>query len=86
MQAYEIFTQDGCFFCIQAKSLLEERNIPYVEYNITNDSEAKAMLLERYPSAKTVPQIFSFGKHVGGYEDLVRYIEETSGGYGDGQF
>jgi glutaredoxin len=38
-------------------------------------SEHKKNLKERLPGAKTVPQIFFDGEHIGGYNDLADYIE-----------
>jgi len=81
----EIYTQDNCGWCVRAISLLEDRGWKPVVHNLSRNSYAKAWLKEAYPSVKTVPQIFIYGKHIGGYEDLLRYLEDTSGGYGDGQ-
>ena len=39
-------------------------------------------LLKVAPEAKTVPQIFIRGKHIGGYNDLMTYFEETTSNYG----
>jgi glutaredoxin len=38
--------------------------------------------LENFPGVKTVPIIEVNGKHIGGYQELLGYLEETSGGYG----
>jgi glutaredoxin len=34
-------------------------------------------LLEQFPNARTVPQIIINGDKIGGYNELVSYIEET---------
>ena len=80
MQA-EIYTKDFCPYCVKAKALLIELNIPYTEYKIStgmNETKAepnqyyvtRAQLLEKLPTAKTVPQIWIDGRHVGGCDDL----------------
>ena len=77
----EIWTKDWCPYCVKAKQLLEQLNIPYDEYIISvgmGESAplpgqyyvTKAQLLEKLPTAKTVPQIWINGEHVGGCDDL----------------
>jgi glutaredoxin len=41
-------------------------------------------LTEKHQTPKTVPKIFSGDELIGGYEDLVDWIENHAGGYGDG--
>ena len=81
-----IYTRDHCSFCVRAKDLLVMRNIPYEERivdvygrddRVLTESQqwvTKADLLAAYPDAKTVPQIWLDGVHVGGYTDLVQKV------------
>jgi glutaredoxin len=69
-----IWSKDNCSFCSKAKILLQNRNIPFEERNISNEW-TKEQLLEAVPNAKTVPQIFLWDKYVGGYDSLLEYIE-----------
>jgi glutaredoxin 3 len=71
-----------CSFCDQARELLKLKNYEIEERKI-GDGWTKEDLLESVPSARSVPQIFINGNHIGGYDQLVKYIDETSGGYGD---
>jgi glutaredoxin len=48
------------------------------EYNVDKTPAYKDTLKERFPEVRTVPQIWIAGKHIGGYEDLVDYIDETT--------
>jgi glutaredoxin len=48
------------------------------EYDIEKHPAYKDTLKERLPDVKTIPQIWIAGKHIGGYEDLVDYIDETT--------
>ena len=80
MKKVEMFTQDFCGYCTKAKSLINtyiETGMfeELIEYNIMIGSEHKKNLKERLPGAKTVPQIFFDGEHIGGYNDLADYIE-----------
>ena len=43
----------------------------------------KQDLLEAVPNAKTVPQIFMYGKHIGGLTDLKKYFEDHDMWRGD---
>jgi glutaredoxin len=70
-----IWTKENCSYCTKAKDLLVSKDIPFEERNISNDW-TKEQLLEAVPNAKTVPQIFLWGKYVGGYDSLLQYIED----------
>ncbi len=77
----EIWSKDMCPYCVKAKNILTQLNIPFVEYKIgmglmeqnagpNQHFVTKAQLLERAPNAKTVPQIWIDGRHVGGCDNL----------------
>ena len=70
-----IYSKDSCSFCEKAKDLLKEYSYSYQEKNI-KDPEARQDLLVLAPEVKTVPQIFIDSKHIGGYSDLVKYLEK----------
>lgn len=70
----EIFAGNGCSYCTKAKHLCKERNIPFTYKNIDEDEESFNQLVGRIKSWKTVPQIFIGAKHIGGYDDLVKYL------------
>jgi glutaredoxin 3 len=77
-----VYTKDYCNFCVKAKALLDARNIPYEERMVDVYGRGKRILtenqswvtledlLKEYPSAKTLPQIWLDGKHVGGFTEL----------------
>ena len=76
----EMYTQDFCGYCTEAKKLIEKKIIDGMffdlrEYNIMLNGQYKKDLKERLPEAKTVPQIFFNDGSIGGYEDLVEYID-----------
>lgn len=64
-----IWSKEQCPYCVQAKKLLELKGIEYEERNIQKDW-TKEQLLEAVPEARTLPQIFLDGEHVGGFTEL----------------
>ncbi|MEO1277174.1 MAG: glutaredoxin 3 [Pseudomonadota bacterium] len=66
-----LYTTPICPFCIRAKRLLDSKGVSYTEINVMGDSTARAEMLERSGGARTVPQIFIGGTHIGGSDDLM---------------
>lgn len=69
-----LYGYDGCSFCEKAKELLFSRNY-VVDYRDIKAPGIKDELLSIFPEAKTVPQIFMNGVHIGGYTNLVEYLK-----------
>jgi glutaredoxin len=72
----EIWGKDGCGYCDAAKNLCEMRSYKVQYYKLDRDF-TRDELFEMFPDAKTFPQIKVAGKHVGGYSEFTRYLEET---------
>jgi|TARA_B110000503_G_scaffold141369_1_gene234683 glutaredoxin 3 len=72
----EIYGKPACPYCEKAKALCEMRKIKY-SYKSLGTDFTREELLESFPDARTVPQIMINGKKIGGYDQLVKYIEET---------
>ncbi len=66
----EIYTWAACPFCIQAKQLLNSKNINFTEYGIDGDEMARSEMAERSFGRRSVPQIFIDDEHIGGCDDL----------------
>ena len=75
MNTIEIYTTSYCSYCVKAKSLLSQKNIPFQEIDVTNDPE-KRTWLQKATGKSTVPQIFIYGKSIGGYTDLAQ-LDQT---------
>ena len=82
MTSVDIYTKPGCGYCNKAKSLLFREGISYNEYD-ASQTYVKEQLMLRNPEARSVPQIFWNGHAVGGYNELVEYIDNVRGGYGE---
>ena len=55
-----------------AKEMLEEHSHKYTEIAIDKDNEAKTFVKS---FAKTVPQIFHGEQLIGGYQELIEYLD-----------
>ena len=83
---YTIITKDNCPWCVKAKDLLKNHNIPFKELNIpySFSQEEFYTLIKKHNTTKTVPKVFYGEELIGGYEELVDWVENHSGGFGEG--
>lgn len=65
----KIYTTSTCPYCVRAKRLLQEKNVPYEEIDVGWDDDARMRLVQR-TGRQTVPQIFIGERHVGGSDEL----------------
>jgi glutaredoxin 3 len=71
MPKVQIYSTGWCPYCNAAKSLLEDKGVPYEEIDVT-EPELRTTMIERAHGRRTVPQIFIGEMHVGGYDELSR--------------
>jgi glutaredoxin len=55
-----LYTKNNCGYCIQAKTLLKNNDIPFEEVNIETDTNAKEFVITE--GHRTMPQIYKDGK------------------------
>jgi glutaredoxin 3 len=67
--AVDIYTKVTCFYCMRAKSLLEQKQVSFNEIKIDNNTELRNEMIKRCGGV-TVPQIFIGEQHVGGCDEL----------------
>tara|TARA_R110001592_G_scaffold27763_10_gene102690 strand:- start:11052 stop:11309 length:258 start_codon:yes stop_codon:yes gene_type:complete len=70
MPNVEIYSTNVCPYCVRAKALLSSKGVEFTEYNISNDDDARATMMERTGGARSVPQIFINDVHYGGSDEL----------------
>lgn len=70
MAKIEVFTKFFCPYCSRAKALLDRKGVEYQEIDLTMDRAGFDAMVERAGGARTVPQIFIDGKHIGGSDDM----------------
>lgn len=69
MSEVRLYTTMVCPYCVRAKMLLRERNIPFTEIDVTGDHDARMRLVQQ-TGQRTVPQIFIGDRAIGGFTEL----------------
>jgi glutaredoxin 3 len=69
-----IYTKSSCPNCTTAKQLLKSKGLEYEEIVATD--EGMKHLLEQYPEARQLPQIFIDGQRVGGLAGLQAALKQ----------
>jgi glutaredoxin-like protein len=70
-----LFTRPGCPFCARAKGMLHDRGIEFEELVL---GEMVSLRGVRAASGRdTVPQVFIGGRHIGGSDDLAKWLEQA---------
>ncbi len=64
-----IYTTSLCGFCLAARAMLDEKNIDYLEIDVS-DPGKRQLMIQHSKGARTVPQIFINGVHVGGFDEM----------------
>ena len=72
-----IWGKPACPSCMKAKALCESRQYKY-EYKELGKDFTREQVFEEFPTARTFPQIVVGSNKVGGYEQFVKYIEDTN--------
>ncbi|MDB4963573.1 MAG: glutathione amide-dependent peroxidase [Myxococcales bacterium] len=67
-----LFTKPGCSFCVKAKQLLGAKGWAYEEVPSSPRS------LRAVSGKASTPQVFVDGKHIGGADELERYLATAS--------
>ena len=61
----DIYTTPYCPFCIRAKKLLENKKVKFNEIDLSENPDKFEEMLSKSNGARTVPQIFVNGTHLG---------------------
>ena len=72
----EIWGKTACPYCVKAKQFCETRNLDYTYKQLDVDF-TRDEVFENFPNARTFPQIKISGKIIGGFDDMMTYIETT---------
>ena len=71
----EIYTKDNCVWCTRAKNLMNDFNISYLEYDLSDEDERKEFYKEVGENVSTVPQVYINGNRIGGYKELSKWVD-----------
>lgn len=72
----EIYGRDNCNFCDLSVLECEKRNLNYSIFKLNEDFSREEML-EKFPNAKTYPQITVDNKLIGGYTEFRKFINDN---------
>ena len=70
-----LYTKPGCFYCVKAKSYLEQSSISFNEIDISQDYD-KLEELVNSTGAKKVPYIFIGDDYIGGCTEMLQMAED----------
>jgi glutaredoxin 1 len=73
----KIYGRPNCGFCDRAKKLAQLHHLPHEYIDIQESAEAAAEFKNKFPDARSVPQIEWAGRHVGGYSEFHQEVENT---------
>lgn len=76
MKKVTVYSTDYCPYCVRAKSLLQQKAIPFEEINLQGNVEELNALKAR-TGMRTVPQIFIGDELIGGFTDLLALAESN---------
>ena len=66
-----IYSKDNCSNCLKAKKILSKFNPKII---ILDKDINREEFFKKFPASKTVPQIIIDNNHIGGYEDLEKWL------------
>lgn len=71
---YHILSKPGCKYCDKAKKLLTRRRLSFsVE---ESDTIGKQVIFKKTTGYESWPQVFHEGVHIGGYDNLEKYLAD----------
>ncbi|MEK9672491.1 MAG: glutaredoxin 3 [Rhodospirillaceae bacterium] len=72
----EIFTSPFCPYCHAAKRLLTSKGVPFEEVDVMMSPAKRDDMMKRTGGARSVPQIFADGEHIGDCDGIHRLDSE----------
>jgi len=70
-----VFSREGCPYCVRAKGMLHDAGIQFEELVLNRDFSEST--IRAVAGVSSVPQVFINGDHIGGSEDLERYLNKS---------
>ena len=69
----EIWSKPQCPFCDMAENLCIQKDFEYKKYMLDEDF-SRVQFMEKFPTARTFPQILVDGKLIGGYTEFAAEV------------
>ena len=70
MAKIEIYTQMGCGYCARALRLLQAKNVPFEQIDVSLSSDLRGEMTKRSGGRNTSPQIFVDDEHIGDSDEI----------------
>lgn len=75
MNKYIIYSKPSCGYCLQARDLLTMEQLPF-DYLTLGTHYSLQEFMELFPDARTFPMIVKDEEIIGGYNDLIEYLNQ----------
>ena len=75
----EIYSKEDCSNCVQAENIAQQvcqENAHTYSKLMLNSDFSREELLEKFPTARTFPQIKIDGQAIGGVDNFIKYLQE----------
>ncbi len=76
MSSFTVYQKGYCPYCKAEKSLMDGLDWPYQQIEVSSTPTLFAEMVKR-SRRRTVPQVFLGDDHIGGFEDLQRYVRSS---------
>ncbi len=76
MNKFIIYSKNRCSYCDAAKSLLKSKNIEFEEKMVDESPNDFNEMKEKAPNMRTLPVILDGDELIGGYHELINYLDE----------
>ena len=74
---FEVYGTISCEYCDLAKKLLTVYDKEYTFIDVTENGNITAAFFEKFPNVSSVPQITEGDNHIGGYNELRKWLNHT---------
>jgi glutaredoxin 3 len=72
----EVYSKNGCAWCDKLTGYLVERGIPHTVVKADWSPDTLREFQEKFPGARTVPQVMVDGKWIGGYHESIAWFND----------
>ena len=69
-----VYSKQNCVYCVKAKSLLKGLGLTFTEKKLEEFSSVDEMIKDIGKKVRAMPQIKIDGELVGGYNQLIEYL------------
>lgn len=76
MSSFTVYQKDYGPYCKAAESLMDGLGWPYQQIEVSSTPTLFAEVV-KHSGRRTVPQVFLGDDHIGGFEDLQRYVRSN---------